>query len=133
MTGVQTCALPISSVSVEGEGGLRFGTSVFLFAMNRDRYEALPGDLRAVIDANSGRALAEEMGDVWNRVEQQGISAQEKSGGEVVRLDAEATAAFRELGAEVTARWIEEAGGQGFDAGALVEAAKAAVQAHTAK
>lgn len=33
-------------------------TSVFAYAMNKQRYESLPADLRQVIDANSGMALA---------------------------------------------------------------------------
>ena len=35
------------------EDGSRFGTSVFLFLMNQERYQALPDDLRAVIDSVS--------------------------------------------------------------------------------
>lgn len=35
-------------------------TATFLFAMNRDTYKRLPDDLKAVIDANSGAALAKK-------------------------------------------------------------------------
>ena len=36
-------------------GRPRFGTSVFIFAMNKERYESLPDDLKAIIDAQFGR------------------------------------------------------------------------------
>jgi len=37
-------------------------TSVFIFAMNKAKYDALPADLKKIIDANSGQALSAQMG-----------------------------------------------------------------------
>ena len=119
----------ITAYSIEGADGSRFGAAVFLLAMNKDRYEALPDDLKAVIDANSGAALAEEMGIVWDEVEEVGKRLQRESGGEILELDEEAKAAFDAQGAGVVDRWVDEAGALGFDAEALVEAARAAVRA----
>lgn len=121
----------LTGYSVEGPGGVRFGTSVFMFAMNRERYEALPADLRQVIDDNSGRELAAEMGDVWNRVEEAGIRLQRESGGEVIRLSAEAKAAFDERGREVVRRWIDEANANGLDGEGLVKAARDSIDEHS--
>ncbi|MGF1561120.1 MAG: TRAP transporter substrate-binding protein [Geminicoccaceae bacterium] len=117
----------MTDYSVEGADGSRFGTAVFLMAMNKDRYEALPDDLKAVIDANSREALAPSMGEVWDRVEEPGKALQLESGGEIIELDAEVKAAFDELSRQATEQWIAEA--DGFDAAALVEAARAAVEA----
>ncbi|MGF1611334.1 MAG: TRAP transporter substrate-binding protein [Kiloniellales bacterium] len=117
----------LTKYSVVGTGGSRFGTSVFLFAMNKERYESLPDDLKAVIDANSGAALAEKIGQVWDEVEAPGIAAQEKSGGEIIPLDEASTAAFNELGKTVIERWTEEAKANGIDGEALVKAARASV------
>jgi len=117
----------LTKYSVEGADGSRFGTSVFLFAMNKARYDALPANLKAVIDANSGAALAKKIGEVWNAIEAPGKAAQKKSGGEIIKLDAGAKAAFDALGAKVTDRWIKESKSQGFDGKALVDAARASV------
>ncbi len=117
----------MTDYSVEGADGSRFGTAVFLMAMNKDRYEALPDDLKAVIDANSREALAPSMGEVWDRVEEPGKALQLESGGEIIELDAEVKAAFDELSRQATEQWIADA--DGFDAAALVEAARAAVEA----
>lgn len=117
----------LTQYSVEGPDGLSFGTSVFMFAMNKDRYQALPADLRQVIDDNSGFALAEEMGRVWNRVEQPGIDAQRQSGGEVIQLSPESRAQFDARGEQVVQRWIEEARAGGLDGAALVKAARDAI------
>ncbi|HKJ60426.1 MAG TPA: TRAP transporter substrate-binding protein, partial [Hyphomicrobiales bacterium] len=111
----------LTKYSVEGEDGSRFGAAVFLLAMNKERYEALPADLKAVIDANSGMAIAEEMGKVWDKVEEDGKKLQLESGGEIIKLSAGAKAGFDERGAQIIDRWIEEVGSKGIDGKALVE------------
>ena len=123
----------LTKYSVEGADGSRFGTSVFLYAMNKERYEALPDDLKAVIDANSGAAIAGEIGSVWDEVEAPGKAAQAKSGGEIIALDAAAKGGFRQARPEVVDRWIEEARDNGIDGQALVEAARAAIARHGGK
>lgn len=119
----------LTKYSSEGADGGRFGASVFLFAMNKERYESLPDDLKAVIDANSGVALADQIGGAWDEVEAPGKKMQKDSGGEILELTAEEMAAFDTLGAQVVDRWIEEANSKGIDGKALVEAARAAVAA----
>ena len=121
----------MTQYSIEGADGSRFGAAVFLFAMNKERYEALPADLKAIVDANSGAAIAGEMGQVWDDVEAVGKKLQRESGGEIVGLDAEAKATFDARGAEVVERWIEEANAAGLDGDGLVEAARAAVAKHS--
>lgn len=118
----------LTKYSILGEDGSRFGTSVFLFMMNKDRYDALPDDLKAIIDQNSGAAIAEMAGELWNETEKPGMQMQLDSGGEIVGIDAASKARFDELDALIEARWIEEAKGQGIDGVALVEAAKASVE-----
>ncbi len=120
----------MTTVSVEGPEASRFGTATFLLAMNQERYDELPEDLRAIIDANSGAALAEIAGEVWDSIEDVGRNLQTESGGELQTLSAESKAAFDALGAQVEARWIEETADRDFDGAALVEAARAAVAAN---
>lgn len=121
----------LTKCSIMGAGGSRFGTSVFLFAMNKDRYDSLPDDLKAVIDANSGAAIAGSTGKLWDEIEGPGQKLQEGSGSPVMMLDQAATDGFAALTEQVTARWIEEVSGAGIDAKALVGAAKAAVAKHS--
>jgi TRAP-type C4-dicarboxylate transport system substrate-binding protein len=121
----------LTKYSIEGADGSRFGTSVFLFAMNKERYDSLPDDLKAVIDKNSGPALAEKIGKVWDNVEAPGEAAQIASGGEIIKLTAAQKATFDTLGEKVVAKWIEEANKNGIDGQALVNAAKAAVAKHS--
>lgn len=121
----------MTDVSVEGADGSRFGTAVFLFAMNKDRYDALPADLRAVIDAESGRPLAIAAGQVWDRAGETGKALQRASGGQVVRLEAAAKAGFDALSRSAVETWIEDVGNAGVDGRSLVDAARRAVAAHS--
>ena len=41
-------------------------SAVFVFAMNQAKYDALPADLKKVIDANSGAAYSQALGKVWD-------------------------------------------------------------------
>lgn len=105
----------------------RFGTSVFMVAMNKRAYEALPEDLRAVIDANSGSHVAEEIGTLWEGFEDGGIDALAAAGVERIVLSPEEGARFNAANATVVQRWIDEVSAKGIDGAALVAAARAAV------
>lgn len=118
----------LTEVSVEGADGGRFGTSVFMFAMNKERYDGLPDDLKAVIDDNAGMALADHLAGAWDEVEQPGRDLQQKSGGTLIKLDAATMAEFDKLGEGVVERWIAEADSKGIDGAGLVEAARAAIR-----
>lgn len=120
----------MTNYSVEGPDGLRFGTAVFLFAMNKDRFQALPEDLQALIEENTGATIAADVGRVWDGIEPR---VKDAIGGEsqtLIQLDAEAMAAFDEAGETVVQRWIGETDNRGLDGAALVEAARAAVELH---
>ena len=118
----------LTQYSILGEDGSRFGTSVFLFLMNQDRYDELPDDLKAIIDRNTGAAIAEMAGSLWDEIEKPGMEMQIESGGEIVGIDAASKAKFDALSAKIEERWVEEINDQGLDGGALVESAKASVE-----
>ena len=63
-------------------------TTVLMLAMNRASYDRLPDDLRAIIDANSGMAIAADIGRVWDQAEEPGRAAAEALGDQFIELDA---------------------------------------------
>src|SRR3546814_5684488 len=75
---LQIHELTTRHTEIGGQHGLY--TAVFLFTMNKARYDALPADLRAVIVANSGIALAKQIGRVWEDAEPPGRAAAKASG-----------------------------------------------------
>ncbi len=118
----------LTRMSIEGRNKERFGTSVFLYAMNKDSYASLPDDLKKIVDDASGRDFAVAMGKVWDEAEKTGKSLQYSSGGEIIRLDAEATANIAEMGEEIVKRWVKEVQAKDIPGNAIVRWARSAMK-----
>ncbi len=110
---------------IAGERG--FYTAVFLFAMNRDVYEGLPDDLRAVIDANSGLPLAQAAGAAWDAAEQPGREAALAESNQVDVIAGEEAARWVAATEPVIAAWIEQMNIRGYDGAALLAEARALI------
>ena len=121
----------LTEYSVELDGQRRFGTSTFLLAMNKERYAALPDDLKKIIDDNSGSAIAGEIGAVWDSIEPVGKKIARDQGRTVRELSPEASAAFDRLHQSLSERWVKEAGESGVEARPLLEKARAAIARHS--
>ena len=104
-----------------------FYTAVFLFAMNKQLYEGLPPDLRAVIDANSGLSLAREIGAVWDAAELRGRQAAIDAGNAIVSLTGSELDRWRTALEPVVDDWIAQTDRTGMDGAALVAEARALV------
>lgn len=117
--------------SVELDQGGRFGTSTFLFAMNKGAYDSLPADLQQIIDDHSGREFAAAMGTAWDEIEPLGMQVARDAGNSVTALSPEASAEFDAPFASVADRWVAEVSDSGIDGAALLDAAKAAITQHT--
>ncbi len=100
----------------------------FIWAMNKDVYENMPDDLRAVIDANSGLMASMWAGRAHDTGDIVGREIMAAAGNTIAELSEAETARIKELGADVTAAWIAEMDAKGYDGAALVAAAQAAVR-----
>ena len=114
-----------SHTEVGGPRGLY--TAVFLFAMNKQRYESLPDDLKAVIDANSGLALAKQIGAVWDAAEAPGRAQAEALGDSFHKIEGAELERWKAATQSVTDGWVAEMNAQGKDGPALLAAARALV------
>ena len=115
-----------SHTEVRDERG--FYTATFAFVMNKETYDGLPADLRAVIDANSGLELAEEIGRVWDEADAAGMAAAKAEGNRVIRLTPSEVARWRTRTAPVIEEWITAREAEGIDGAALVRDARAMVE-----
>lgn len=102
----------------------------FIWAMNKDVYEGMPDDLRAIIDANSGMMASQWAGRAHDTGDVVGRDVMAADGNEIAELSAEETARIVALGEQVTTDWIAEMDAKGYDGAALVAAAQAAVEAN---
>ena len=81
-------------------------TQTFGFLMNKARYDSLPDDLKAVIDANSGIAVAEQFGRAMDDDDAVGRQMALDLGNAVVTLDETETARWKAAAAPAIANWI---------------------------
>lgn len=102
-----------------GERGLY--TTLFVFAMNQAKYDALPADLKAVIDANSGRKTSEWAGQVMDEADAAGIEAAKDASHTFIELKQEDAAQWRAAAEPVISAWIEEMKGRNVDGKALYD------------
>ncbi|MEM8850454.1 MAG: C4-dicarboxylate ABC transporter, partial [Pseudomonadota bacterium] len=100
----------------------------FLWAMNKDVYEGLPDDLRAVIDANSGAMASAWAGRAHDVGDAEGRAVLEATDNQIAELSETITDEIRALGDAVIADWITEMAEKGYDGAALAEDARAAMR-----
>ncbi len=102
-------------------------TSFFIFAMNKDKYESLPADLKKVIDDNSGLEASKWAGRVMGEGDAPGFNAATKAGNNIIQLNAAETARWEEAASGVRDEWISEVKKKGIDGKALYDKAVAAI------
>ncbi|MCC7275820.1 MAG: TRAP transporter substrate-binding protein [Alphaproteobacteria bacterium] len=105
-------------------------TSVFLFAMNKARYQGLPDDLKKIVDANAGRAITARIGAAWEEVEKPGFEAAKARGNKITTLSDAETAKLRTLAQSVATAWVEDMNKAGKDGAKLLAAAEALIAKH---
>lgn len=107
-------------------------TQTFVVAMNKQAYENLPDDLKAVIDANSGLETAALFGRAMDQGDLRGKKIAEDLGNNIIVLDEAETARWKETASPLIEAWSEEMRGKGMDADALIEEARALIEKHSA-
>jgi TRAP-type C4-dicarboxylate transport system substrate-binding protein len=108
-------------------GGTGLYTGTFVFAMNKDSYDALPDDLKKIIDANSGRELARLFGKAMDEGDVRGKDLADKAGNTTFVLDETETARWKAAGEAVTKAWIADMDAKGLDGTGLYTDATALI------
>ena len=121
----------LTDFSVELDGGERFGTATFMFAMNQNSFSSLPDDLKKIINDNSGAAISSAIGDAWNNIEPIGQKIAIDKGNGVSQLSAAESIKFSAASASVIDRWVREVTGKGIDGEGLVFRAQEAIAKHS--
>ena len=101
--------------------------------MNTNSYNALPDDLKAVIDANSGLEFSAFAGRTQQAGDADARALAVAAGNSIITLTPDQTAPWREAAAATTAAWIAEADAAGIDGTGLYAAATALIAKHAGK
>lgn len=105
-------------------------TATIIMVMNKAKYDSLPADIRAAIDAESGQKLAEFASSVMWEKDAPGRAIAEKNGNNIIQLSADEVARFKEASQPVIDRWISEMDAKGIDGKALIAEAKELIKKH---
>ncbi|MEM6897353.1 MAG: TRAP transporter substrate-binding protein, partial [Pseudomonadota bacterium] len=104
----------------------------FIWGMNLAAYEALPDDLKAVIDANSGIEVSAMAGKAMDDGDVRGLAVIEGTDNEVHTLDAAVVSEIRAMGEAQTEAWIEEVTSKGLAGQEMVDFARELVEKYSA-
>jgi TRAP-type transport system periplasmic protein len=104
-----------------------FYTATFVLAMNKPRYDALPPDLKAAIDKNSGQVAATMAGAMWDEQAVVVSDLVRKRGNTIITLREDEKARWRKTTEPVIETWIKQVKDRGIDGGKLLEATRALV------
>jgi TRAP-type C4-dicarboxylate transport system substrate-binding protein len=91
----------------EFPGSPSFYTSTHIVAINKARYEALPAELRQVLDDASGLAAAEAAGQAVVKAGDEARALAEKRGNEIHVLSEEEAARWRQTTQPVIDAWLK--------------------------
>jgi len=105
-------------------------TAAIVLVMNKAKYEAMPDDLKAILDAESGAKLSAFATQVMWDMDTPTREIAVKAGNEIVQLDADEVARWKAASQPVVDRWIADMDGKGIDGAALIEQAKALIAKH---
>lgn len=108
-------------------GSPTFYTATFMIAMNRAKYEGLPDDLRKVVDAQSGMALATEAGKMFDDIGAKISEMVKTRGNTITSISEDEKARWMEETKPVIDNWIKQMQSRNLDGAKLLEAAKASL------
>lgn len=102
-------------------------TATFIVTMNKDSYNNLPDDLKAVMDANSGPDVSAMFGAVMDTGDIIGREIAEASGNTITALDDVEKARWMAAAQPVVDEWLVEMEALGIDGQALIDSAKSLI------
>ena len=102
-------------------------TTAFIFAMNKQKWDSLPDDLKGIIEAQSGADFSALAGKTMEGADGPSRKLAEDAGNNIIDLTPDQVAEWKAAAGNVEANWIAEMNEKGFDGQALVDQAKALI------
>lgn len=111
--------------------GAALYTLTFVLAMNKDKYESLPDDLKKVIDDNSGVEFSVFAGGT--QADSDGPARQKAvdMGNNIITLDEAATEEWRVKSQPIYDEWVADMDSKGRDGQALIDEARMLIEKYT--
>ena len=109
-------------------------TAVFYLGINQAKYDGLPPDLKKVIDANSGAAVARAFGKQWDASAPPARKQAVDRGNTFYTIPASELALWQKATANLEDEWVRDVSAKGQDGKQLLQTAKELIRKYeTAK
>jgi TRAP-type C4-dicarboxylate transport system substrate-binding protein len=89
-------------------------TQTFFMAMNKEKYESLPEDLRKIIDANSGKEMSIRAGKAYDAADEPSREVSIENGVSVYTLPEAERARWKEAAMPIRENWVTEMEAKGL-------------------
>lgn len=106
-------------------------TATIVLVMNKAKYDALPDDLKAILDEKSGAALSTFAAEVMFEYDKPGRDIAVAAGNTIVQLDEAEVARWKEAAQPVVDRWVADMDAKGIDGQALIDQAKGLIDQYS--
>mgnify|MGYP003361990994 FL=1 len=103
----------------------------FVLAMNKEKYDSLPDDLKKVIDDNSGMEFSVFAGGTQADSDGPAREVALDLGNNIITLDEEQTAVWRDASQPIYEAWLKDMSDKGIDGQALLDQAQALIAEYT--
>jgi len=107
-------------------------TAVFTLQMNQAKYDALPADLKKVIDANTGAPLSRSFGQKWDASAPPARKLATDRGNVFYVIPASELANWEKATANLDDEWVRDVTAKGQDGKALLQSAKDMIRKYEA-
>ena len=108
-------------------------TTAFVLAMNKQKYQSLPDDLKKAIDDNSGQEFSAFAGRTQAEWDAPGRKIAVERGNNIVQLEAAEVETWKEAAQPVIDNWVTEMDGKEIDGQALLDEARSLIEKYTAE
>ncbi len=114
----------------EFSGDQALYTATFVLAMNKAKYDSMPDDLKAILDAESGEKFSAFAAGVMLENDAPARAKAVDAGNNILTIEGDEYARWQEAAQPVIARWVAEMDGKGMNGQALIDKARALIEKH---
>jgi TRAP-type C4-dicarboxylate transport system substrate-binding protein len=111
--------------------GYSFYTITFTLAMNKERYESLPAEVKQAIDDNSGLEFSAFAGRTQAEADGPARELAVKAGNNIVTISAEESEKWKAAAQPVYENWAADLDARGIDGKGLIAEAEALIRKYT--
>lgn len=104
-------------------------TSGFFVVMNKDKWAALPDDVKGVIEAINAEWILKHA-DAWNAADEEGLEYSKSLGREIVDMDSAEAQRWKEAVRPAIDEYVEAMNKKGFDGKAIVDYTVQSLEQH---